>query len=345
MGKRLEYIDALRGLAMLLVVFGHVTYFSFDMVTSVDIVVSSLHLPLFFFISGFVINKTLPSNKALLKQLWNKFTLLIIPALLVGLLFTYCVVGETATDFFNETMKFGYWFPISLYEMYLVYYVILWACDQVAKDNKCVFITILLIIALILWISRYCFSGSNIYGTLSSKINVWHTSNYFIFFSLGVAVSSYKHKVSNLLQGNAIPSVLLALYFIMMFLRFNDRFWLLAETKHLDGIISFIISILSVAVVYCYFFRNERQFTQETRVGRVFQLIGCRTMEIYLLHYFFLPDLTRFSSYLEPFPLVIGICIILFIEALVITASLFVGNVLRMSPLLSQYIIGVPKTK
>lgn len=55
--QRIEYIDALRGFAILLVVFGHIHLRGYEMVSGPSYVLSMIvicNMPLFFFLSGFV---------------------------------------------------------------------------------------------------------------------------------------------------------------------------------------------------------------------------------------------------------------------------------------------------
>lgn len=49
--KRIEYIDAMRGFTIILVVLHHLSFFSNSFVDSIFI---SFRMPLFFFISGFI---------------------------------------------------------------------------------------------------------------------------------------------------------------------------------------------------------------------------------------------------------------------------------------------------
>lgn len=58
--KRLEYIDAIRGFAILFIVFGHIPLYCYgitnEQLSSFRALTSLLQLPMFFFVSGFVIN-------------------------------------------------------------------------------------------------------------------------------------------------------------------------------------------------------------------------------------------------------------------------------------------------
>lgn len=58
--KRLEYIDAMRGIAILFIVFGHIQTYCYGItsehLSSFRALTSLLQLPMFFFVSGFAFN-------------------------------------------------------------------------------------------------------------------------------------------------------------------------------------------------------------------------------------------------------------------------------------------------
>lgn len=58
--KRIEYIDALRGFTMILVVLQHVATFGWELplgAPNIHTYLAQIRMPLFFFISGFVLYK------------------------------------------------------------------------------------------------------------------------------------------------------------------------------------------------------------------------------------------------------------------------------------------------
>ena len=68
MEKRIEYIDALRGFTMLLVVYAHVRLYGYHQIdditpNSYNSIFLFIRMPLFFFVSGFVLYKS--------TQIWN----------------------------------------------------------------------------------------------------------------------------------------------------------------------------------------------------------------------------------------------------------------------------------
>ena len=58
--KRLEYIDAMRGFAIIFIVFCHIPFYCYgiadEQLSSFRALTSMLQLPMFFFVSGYVLN-------------------------------------------------------------------------------------------------------------------------------------------------------------------------------------------------------------------------------------------------------------------------------------------------
>ena len=114
---RLYYIDKLKALAMLLVVMGHTLYFcTWHETPSNDVVLNiicTFHVPLFFFLSGFVISQLPDVRKFLVKA--RKF---LVPMLIVG--FVNALVFDGVRDFFLNGGHFGYWYLLTLTVFYLL---------------------------------------------------------------------------------------------------------------------------------------------------------------------------------------------------------------------------------
>lgn len=89
MQGRLEYIDRIKGFAILLVVIGHVYIFSFGVTdTLVYKVIASFHMHLFMFISGFVAYVS-PEVKDVYKKVLKRICTYVCPAYLIDLLFPH----------------------------------------------------------------------------------------------------------------------------------------------------------------------------------------------------------------------------------------------------------------
>ncbi|MBQ7495633.1 MAG: acyltransferase family protein, partial [Bacteroidaceae bacterium] len=151
MKQRLEWLDALRGFTMLMVVANHVYSVSFDANSKYSMFMSLcllFRMPLFFFISGFLAYKATFSWNA--GETWalvqKKLRVQLVPTLVFMTAFValcrkhFWQAMETA---WTVPTKDGYWFTIVLLQMLLAYYVICFICAKVQKcivhsDSECI---------------------------------------------------------------------------------------------------------------------------------------------------------------------------------------------------------------
>lgn len=119
MKARVEYVDSMRGVAMLMVVIFHVSYGCFhsnNIITSISC--AQFQLPLFFMVSGFFAGKIVENT--FVKILKDKFLTLVVPALLMLLL--YCMTMDISYfSALRKMLKDGYWFTLVLYEFVVIF--------------------------------------------------------------------------------------------------------------------------------------------------------------------------------------------------------------------------------
>ena len=122
MHNRVQYIDALKGLAIFLVVFAHCIPLQFMEPRGGDVYASQpmrindfiylFHMPLFMFLSGYLFYKPVSgvvSWQDFGKSLWKRFQSLIVP---------YFVAGVTL--YYVKGMFFVYWYLLVLFEFILI---------------------------------------------------------------------------------------------------------------------------------------------------------------------------------------------------------------------------------
>lgn len=146
--KRIEYLDAMRGFTILLVVMWHVSYFGMGFAGS-DAFSLQLYafvpilMPLFFFVSGFVMYKAAfqwnYSNTA--HFLKEKLPMLVISPLIFMVAMSL-VKGSDIVSAIYDSRKGGYWFTFALFEYFLIYIfcqqmVVAFKMKSMAEDNSC----------------------------------------------------------------------------------------------------------------------------------------------------------------------------------------------------------------
>ena len=345
---RIEYIDALRGFTMILVVLTHVESFSFEMESSfINDVLVSFRMPLFFFISGFIGYKAGVewTGKTWWTMTRKKLLVQLIPTFFFGLICAYAYLKVDFMAFVTSSNKLGYWFTIALLEMFLLVYTMNWVLYQCSKkESKPRKVIALVLIYVVLYLCRLIPDHLPSLSTAYDVLCLHYVSLYFPFFAFGYICSMYKEALNRMLEHKYFAAIAIILFAVLFYVR---RTYILPNLG--GGALIFIssfftqlaVGILGLLVVYNTFRTYADSFTSDKRVGRALQYIGKRTLDIYLLHYFFIPYLPQVGRMLEQgnnatLELALGGGISL----LVIGICLVVSNVLRTSPILAKYLFG-----
>ena len=166
---RIKYIDQLKGLAIILVVMGHVCSFSLSIDgTEFNYFYSSFHMPLFAFLSGIFSYKNFKEwNKCeLLLFLKKKSLRIIIPFIWWGLCLSLCINGSL-TDAYTGNIPV-LWFLPALFYCMIVGVLVGKFVHALGKDHELLSLLIINMIIYLLLIYFY-FSGllSGVYFYLS----------------------------------------------------------------------------------------------------------------------------------------------------------------------------------
>ena len=159
---RLEWLDALRGFTMILVVANHVGAEAFEIPRGVSTSLQFLvlfRMPLFFFVSGFLAYKA--------SQVWNlatfgqlvgkKLRVQIIPTVVFFLLSAMILSKDmwaTIPNWLHIPTKGGFWFTLVLLYMFLIYYVFAYI-ESKLKVKSWIPITLLFIVSLVCYETCY----------------------------------------------------------------------------------------------------------------------------------------------------------------------------------------------
>ena len=348
--KRIEYIDALRGVTMILVVFSHVEFMGFgiDKPTFINNLFMSFRMPLFFWVSGFI------AYKASIEWNWKiwwqmskkKAAVQLIPTFIFGLIFTYAYLNSDICAFITHNGKLGYWFTIALFEIFLIVYTI----NTILYNNdgrvhrKRMFVA-LFIISGVLFLSKIILKLSPTLNEIGNIFSLHHTFNYFQYFAFGYICSMYREEFNKMLQSKYFNGYTIILFAALFYAK-RCCITALAGNgmdiwRMFDIGLEMVLGYLGLLIVYNTLKTYQSAFTTDKKIGRVLQFIGKRTLDIYLLHYFLLPTLPQLGEMLSDgnnptMELVLGLSISLIIVALCLTIS----SILRTSPFLAKWLFG-----
>lgn len=339
--NRLPYIDALRGLAIIIVVFGHVEtygFFNFQGITPLENFFQAIQMPLFFFISGFVSYKALPvpDAKKLGSLIGKKAVQLLIPALVVGLIYTYTKSGTDITAFITDAAKKGYWFTISLFEMMLVYYLVSFVANKFSKDG----LGALLAIALGCFLLKLPFKASPLLNEIGNCTSLHFTFSHFQFLAAGLIARKYADKFEASFDSQLVRTIAVILFFVFMGIQLY-----IFKNGNLPGFAGKVLETLIEAAVayptvYIMFLLFSKSYNPSFMNGAL-EYVGKRTLDIYLLHYFFLPKLPMVGNFLNSHPNVVLEAAAGFAIAIaVVAAALLASRIINLSTFLGKYVLG-----
>lgn len=324
--KRIGYIDALRGFTMILVVSAHVAYLSHIEINSYSRFFLLFRMPLFFFISGFILHKNEHNWNITngIKFLSKKFLVQIIPTAIF--LSIYMFVFSLPIDTFNGTY-YGYWFTVTLFEFFVVYIL----CNMLIK-SQLISCTLLLLGGIALYVYSYSPQCHN-YPLLNDYL-IAHFQ-YFVFFIIGTLAKRYFDKLKCMFNSNIVMLLIISLMMIGVILYVNKYFCYTT--------VKLSLSILCIFAIFYFFMKNGNYF-DNSRIGKSLQFIGRRTLDIYLLHYFFVYDSISWikDSGINSPTIIFIISIIT--SVIIIGICLLVSKFLRSNPLLGKILFGAKPT-
>lgn len=327
MMKRIEYIDAMRGLAMFMVIVYHVSFGCFHSDNIITKVVNvQFELPLFFFISGFFADKM--NTKGFWKTISGKFSHLVIPTLIMMAL--YCWVMDL--DFMEglqKRLKEGYWFTLVLFEFIVIYLLTDSFCKRVKLSEfqkKC--LHLLIGVALL-----YIASFSEKYNAAYPIINIFTVGEFghYIFFVLGSILFSKRESVAEWINCKYVwVGVIIYTYLIADVFRYKYGF---AMFK-LGAMVSVTVLIFLGSLIIWSTFIHYRELSGGNPCGRFLSFVGRRSIDVYFIHYFILPQNMKFvGDFFAPLNIpFIEYCIAITVAVLITFASLGIGCVIRLSP-------------
>ena len=348
--KRIEYIDALRGFTMILVVLLHIEMYSFELSKSFVMynLFSIFRMPLFFFVSGFISYK---ANIAWTKQTWwtmskKKLMIQLLPTLFFGLIYAYTHYHVGFTTFIGHLWKYGYWFTFVLFEMFIILYtlnLLLYNSDSKTFQKR-------QIVSLII-LSIIFFGVALILGKFPNKLNdifiLVYVCRFFPYFAFGIICSMNKERFHKVLQ-NKWFYIAIIILFCIGFCLCQYRSPKLGGNVILTlsySIINKLVSLMGLLIVYNCFRVYQNSFVSTKKVGKALQYIGKRTLDIYLIHWFLLPYLPQIGELLSASSKIYNNVVLELVigggfSLIVIAVCLVVSNILRTSPILAKYLFG-----
>ena len=288
--NRNEYVDVLRGIAMLLVVFGHTmtgcTSGAYD--SFLYNVIWSIQMPLFILLSGFVTkySRGVGNRYQLLKYIIRRTVSYLLPWVVWSILIRGIVFSEK--EFLDLKwllwhMDSGYWFLVTIWTISMIFGLSAFLAHKISREKtkETIFLFLFYIIGM------GCLGGIGYYiGFAFFAIKL--TLYYMPFFFLGFLYGRYSNKVLETKRNFIIVEFLVAvsaLSWIAILSMYN--LYSLADSGKTAILRGF--SSLTGCVAVCGLVYGVLHASSKNRIGsKILCWCGSHSLEIYVTHYIFL---------------------------------------------------------
>lgn len=318
MNNRDTFLDFCKGIAIFLVVLGHVLEKSMHQMNNLYDFIYLFHMPFFFMLSGYLAWRVKRFDIPFFKK---KARTLLLPCIVVGLLFTMINGGYDAfvfSEFHN-----GYWFLWSLFCIWCLFALVKWFISLCRIKNILIEIGILLLPFFLIKVGGQYLLSPNINGCLS----IGFTGAFCRFFIMGYLIGKYDN-IKKWLQNKTVNNVGM-IGFVLMFL--------ISYFVDLVHIGPFTIVQILLCLSFLCFLRilYNKLFN---RICKRIEIYGCRSLDIYVFHYFvlLLLNLTIVKQFAAPIQYIIAI----FSAWTVIEVTLFLSYPIEKNKYLRLYLLG-----
>ena len=326
MKGRIEYIDQLKGLAMLMVMFGHLLQFAFGIPDSPwERILEAFDLPLFFFVSGFFCIKKegIRCGGELSKQILKRMRAYLLPLISVGTL--YFVLTNYSFHYFVLSGGGKLWF---LYTLFWLAVICLMVCSLISVIQKERMIWLQMSIDIMAYGLPFVvfFTLKVFYPDVPSILPWGHIVTYYPYFVLGLLVRKYD-VLEQLMQSNVWLYTMGVVCFVVG-----------VRLSELTNKVLILLAATGAIVVLWHYFSNKEK---QNVVTRTLGVIGRHTLAIYVFHYFFIPDLRVLSDVLSMGnSVIIHTVACLLLCACIIPACILIEKFVERSPLLAFLLLG-----
>ena len=344
MSKRLDFYDVIKGVAIFMVVMGHIITMCIRDIDSAFIfkIIGQSHIPLFFFVSGFFTYKALKdpqgniAEEFLQPALFKRIKQLLVPTIAVGALWLWYFphsglqspLDSTVSGMLLSPWKNGYWFPLVLFLVFVIYYVFS-ILAGVLRPTVNIITT-----AVLVWVLLKV--GANALDEkLCDLFSLRLVAQFYPIFMVGVFARRHESLFYKAVENGYVQTVAILTGAVAFYV--SAYYW---EFPYIPEDALMLISLVYYTCLSLVAVALAKKFTEaytESHIKNVITLLGRKSLEIYLLHYFFLFPMTGLQATMVNRGL--G-CTPLFITsalaaAIVIAVVLAVNEVISLSPILS----------
>lgn len=272
---RIKVYDYMKAFAIFLVVMDHTITLCDDVDNGFRTFIYSIHMPLFFIVSGFLASKKRENYHDLWKFYSGKFRL-VIPLFVFGVADSL-LLGHNFNEFL-EWGKFGLWFLWALFLFFTVYSI----SQALFMKSKRMWVDIasMIVVSLVLIILRK-YSETTI-GGIFNFLNMYN----YCFFVLGVIISRYNLKRTVIRDD--VQFLMLVIYVIGLGTGFS--------------FLNIPMKACGILFIYgCFDKLINSKSIGGGKINDAICLVGQNSLYIYIIHYYFIIGLEHLPENIHSF--------------------------------------------
>ena len=284
--NRNQYVDIMRGIAMLLVVLGHtMTGCTVDSQKSFLFnIIWSLQMPLFILISGFVTKYSRPisDGKGLWKYVKRRTVAYMLPWVVWSFLVRGIIFGEDG--FLNVkhllwNMDSGYWFLATIWTISMIFGIASFIAERVSKENLLKKQTVLLgcyLVGMVLLVGIGAILGLSFFAI---KLTIYYMTFYYAGFLYGQFDDRMKESDTG---KKMIDSIVAICFAVWLFIILRFPFYEMS-----DGGFAIILRA-ATSLAGCSAVCGLCKEIFSDKIGGTLAWVGAHSLEVYLTHYLLL---------------------------------------------------------
>lgn len=301
MKDRLLSLDAIKGIAIILVLMEHIYIFSDDQITLtysfVTEFILAVHMPLFILLAGFFAQK-MPTQGGWIKYIRDKSIRLVIPALVWYGLWTIWHDGQFHL---SGALTNQYWFTLNLFIYFAIFGLqnaIINYGLRVSKNEDNRVLEVGLHIGLMIIIS-YCLSNiiPNLHPKSGEILSIPRTrmACLYPYFVIGYALGRLKliSYLQTQISGAVSGLVLIGCIWVFTFYQMHE--------PYLEYGLLHIYRLMTLAFFAFLIFCVESVTATPNKIGKGLVFLGQWSLPIYFIHFYFIPRLSGLHNYLAQY--------------------------------------------
>ena len=322
--NRNQFVDIMRGIAMLLVVLQHTmsgcTVGAEN--TFVFNIAWSLQMPLFVLISGYVTKYSRPISDG--KELWKYVKRRTVAYMLPWAVWSFVVRGIIFGEkgFLNVkhllwNMDSGYWFLATIWTISMIFGIASFIAERVSKENLLKKQIVLLgcyLVGMVLLVGIGAILGLSFFAI---KLTLY----YMPFYYAGFLYGQFDDRMKESDTGKMIIDSVVAVCFVV-WLFVILRYSIYDMSDGITEIILRVVTSLTGCIAICGICKEL--FTSKSG-GGVLRWIGQNSMEVYLVHYLLLCLMKIDAEPMSSSPLGVGMILVNYLITVVLTVLVIIA--------------------